>query len=113
MDAKRFWERVFRSLDGVKDSWLADKIGVSPSTLSTWKTKERLPGADQAVAIARALGVTVEYLVTGTDSSDPWVREHRELIRDLKELSSDDLEKMSAQVHAVAEMQRQPKSSAS
>ena len=110
-----FWERLKQEIKekNTTQAWLAATTGVSFGTLRKWLTNKTMPNADQAVAIARALGVTVEYLVTGTDSSDPWVREHRELIRDLKELSSDDLEKMSAQVHAVAEMQRQPKSSAS
>lgn len=39
-----------------------------PTVLSYLGEKSRLPRVDVAVRIARELGVTVEYLVTGSDS---------------------------------------------
>ena len=65
-----------------------------------------MPNADQAYAIAQALGVTVEYLVSGSDSSDPWLREHRQLIEDLKILSPEALADQEAAIHAIAERRR-------
>ena len=44
--------------------------GISPSTFSDWKSGKSTPNADKLVKIARYLGTTVEYLVTG-ESSEP------------------------------------------
>ena len=49
---------------------LADKAGISKRTLESYvDARGRTPGVDVAVRIAQALGVTVEYLVTGKNSS--------------------------------------------
>lgn len=48
-------------------NWLCKKIAVASGTMSSWITHDRLPKADMAVKIAKALGVSVEYLVTGDD----------------------------------------------
>ena len=49
----------------------AEKCGISKNTLGNYLTGHNsLPTADTAVKIARALGVSVEYLVTGTNSSE-------------------------------------------
>ena len=46
---------------------LSAKSGVSKRTLDNYlRAKESQPTAENAVKIAQALGVTVEYLVTGT-----------------------------------------------
>ena len=46
--------------------WLAEKIvHKSETTVSGWRSQNVLPRADDAVLIARALGTTVEELVTG------------------------------------------------
>ena len=51
---------------------LAAKSGVHKRAIDTYvRTKSSMPPADTAVKIAQALGVTVEYLVTGEDSSIP------------------------------------------
>lgn len=44
--------------------------GISQSTLSDWKTGRSTPKADKMQKIAECLGVSVEYLMTGIDSSD-------------------------------------------
>jgi transcriptional regulator with XRE-family HTH domain len=72
---------------------LAALTGISKSTLDNYlNVRENMPSADIAVKIAHALGVTVEYLVTGEEtppaglSQDP---EIKELIRDFKQLNGD------------------------
>ncbi|HOS36404.1 MAG TPA: helix-turn-helix transcriptional regulator [Treponemataceae bacterium] len=48
---------------------LAAQTGISKRTLDSYlDSREVMPSADQAVKIAKALQVTVEYLVTGKDS---------------------------------------------
>jgi transcriptional regulator with XRE-family HTH domain len=47
---------------------LSAKTGISKHTLDNYlNTHNSLPNAEAAVKIARALGVSVEYLVTGTE----------------------------------------------
>jgi transcriptional regulator with XRE-family HTH domain len=48
---------------------LYNEIGVATGTMSSWITYDRIPKADVAVKIAKALGVSVEYLVVG-DNQD-------------------------------------------
>ncbi len=61
-----FWKRVKKNLDPEKNqNWLCNEIAVSSGTMSSWITHDRLPKADLAVKIAKSLGVSVEYLVTG------------------------------------------------
>lgn len=67
MDNEAFIERLERLLEdkGIPQKELAEKVGISPNGISTWKITGALPRADIAVKIADILGVTVEYLITG------------------------------------------------
>jgi transcriptional regulator with XRE-family HTH domain len=50
---------------------LAAKTGLSLKTIENYVKKDSsIPSADKAVLIAQALGVTVEYLVTGKDAKN-------------------------------------------
>ncbi len=64
-----FWRRV-RSLltQDLNQAWLCKEIGVSAGTFSNWIARDSDPRASKAHAIASALGVSVEYLLTGLDS---------------------------------------------
>jgi len=54
---------------GILVKELAARSGINKRTLDSYLgTKNFRPSAEAAVKIAKALGVTVEYLVTGTDS---------------------------------------------
>lgn len=65
-----FWKRVKKSLDPEHNqNWLCREIEVASGTMSSWITHDRIPKADIAVKIAKILGVSVEYLVTG-DNED-------------------------------------------
>ena len=60
------------SYQGLLLKELASKADVSKRTLETYvDARGRMPAADVAVRIAAALGVSVEYLVTGQDSRFP------------------------------------------
>jgi len=48
-----------------KRSWLLTQTGINPSTWSSWEKYGRMPSADRAMAIADALGVSLEFLITG------------------------------------------------
>lgn len=64
-----FWTRTERLAEdlniGVEELW--KMIGVSRNTGHGWKMYNRIPSAEYAVKIAKALGTTVEYLVTGEE----------------------------------------------
>ncbi len=64
-----FWKRVEKLYSkDLTRTWLAKETGITLSTLSGWKQKDRLPPVDRAARIARALGVSVEYLVFGEET---------------------------------------------
>jgi len=57
---------------GMLKKELAALSGVHKRAIDTYvRTNSSMPPADTAVKIAKALGVTVEYLVTGEDTSIP------------------------------------------
>jgi SOS-response transcriptional repressor LexA len=60
-----FWIRVKTKIDeqNTKQSWLAEKTGIIPQTLSQWIKKDRLPDVEAGYRIAKALGVALEELV--------------------------------------------------
>jgi len=67
MGSMDFWTRFKAAVRDQRTTqeWVAGKAGISFFTLRGWIAKGRLPDAVEAVAIARVLGTTVEYLVEG------------------------------------------------
>lgn len=63
-----FWENVTSLISGMNltQDKVARSIPVRADTFSRWKQRGTMPKADQAVAIAKSLNTTVEYMVTGT-----------------------------------------------
>ena len=64
-----FWQRVkiLVKNKNIKQEAVCAETGISLGTLRGWITHSRFPDAEQAVRIARSLGTTVEYLVTGKE----------------------------------------------
>jgi transcriptional regulator with XRE-family HTH domain len=65
-----FWENVehLRREQNTTYRWIASKMGVSETTVSSMRKANTEPRASQAVKIAEALDTTVEYLVTNKES---------------------------------------------
>jgi transcriptional regulator with XRE-family HTH domain len=85
---------------GMLKKELAAKSGVHKRAIDTYvRTKSSMPPADTAVKIAKALGVTVEYLVTGEDPSTPKVVNR--LIRNILNLNKRDQILISALVKTM------------
>lgn len=64
-----FWIRVkelLKAQNATQDK-IAKQINERADTFSKWIQKDRLPDAVQSYKIAVALGVSVEYLVTGKE----------------------------------------------
>lgn len=62
--------RYARELVGLSQAALADAIGVRPTSVWRFEHDENAPSAESAVLLARALGVTVEWIVMG-DGAGP------------------------------------------
>lgn len=64
MDAKYLPARLreLRTAAGLTQAGLAEKSGLSQNGISHWEQGDRVPGIAQAIALAEALGVTVDDL---------------------------------------------------
>ena len=47
-----------------------DDIGIKSSAVSNWKKRDSSPNGDTLLKISKYFGVTMEYLMTGSDASD-------------------------------------------
>jgi transcriptional regulator with XRE-family HTH domain len=67
MDIKEFWNRTNTLLKqkGYTQRSLALECGFTERRIESLSTDGRSPSTDESVRIAQALGVSVEYLVTG------------------------------------------------
>ena len=75
---------------------LAEKSGVNKQTIDNYlSTHSSMPSAEAAVKIAKVLDVSVEYLVTGKDSSPASVSRY-----------STDVRKIADQVQAMSPYER-------
>ncbi|MBQ9207501.1 MAG: helix-turn-helix transcriptional regulator [Treponema sp.] len=92
-----FWDTVSLELEylGMTNKALAEKVGIAASNIGKGIRQKSSPSADTAVKIANILGVSVEYLVTGTpekSSEERYFEERRkyqkysEIIDDLEVL---------------------------
>jgi hypothetical protein len=73
MSGDIFWKMVKKEIDAQKTSfeWLYRKTDIPKGTFASWKSRKIIPRADEALCIASALNVTVEYLLTGLDKASP------------------------------------------
>ena len=98
-----FWLRVDEELNylGKNRTYLANICDFSLTNFNLGLKRGSTPSADTAVKIAAVLGVTVEYLVNGTNNSNSaknheeeqnqlrLYRKHSEIIKKCEELSSE------------------------
>ena len=65
-----FWQRVKYLLkdNNINQQDIADALNMRTDSFSKWIQKDRLPDAEETYKIAEALGVSVEYLVTGNEA---------------------------------------------
>jgi transcriptional regulator with XRE-family HTH domain len=104
MNAEFFWKIVKKEVERQKTSfeWLYRKTGIPKGTFSSWKSRNLMPRANDAFKIAGALGVSVEYLLTGTESgavSNPRIQE---ILTKIIIFDTNDLEAVSSLVNAMA-----------
>lgn len=104
-----FWNNVKEELDykDMSQKELSASTDISYNTLQSWITKDRLPDAQDAVKIARALNVSVEKLVTGKeDISKDLNDEINALLHDVRHLSTDDFKIARTLIHRLSNQVR-------
>ncbi|MEE1077415.1 MAG: helix-turn-helix domain-containing protein [Agathobacter sp.] len=83
----------FEELLGIKGYTAADVTritGISSTVFSEWKKGKSTPKTDKLILIARCLGTTVEYLMTGEKPEIPGFEpEHLELIELYSQLKTE------------------------
>ena len=93
-----FRDRLREQIDycGYYDKEVAHKAGISKRTMDSYVGSEScMPSAEVAVKLAKVLGVSVEYLVTGEESSKNQDKElleqkARDMLRHFSNLSEHD-----------------------
>ena len=91
--------------NGILVKELAAATGIPKRALDTYllTTNASMPPADTAVKIAHALGVSVEYLVTGEETALP--PDIRLMIRNLQRLEKKERKVAAALINALLEKQ--------
>ena len=69
-------QRIFKTMEqkNLKQSDLANYIGVANSSVSDWKKKGSTPSADKIVKISEFLNVSVDYLLGRVDEPDKYLK---------------------------------------
>ena len=105
MNAEFFWEIVKKEVERQHTSfeWLYRKTLIPKGTFSSWKNRNTILRADEAFLIAKALKVSVEYLLTGVDQP---AKASNKIIHELTEtfpfFDDYDLQTLLATVRAMA-----------
>ena len=105
MNAEFFWKVVAKEVGKQRTSfeWLYRKTQIPKGTFSSWKNRKTIPRADEALLIAEALKVSVEYLLTGSDKPrEPSSPAAHEIGGTIPFLDDNDLQTLLATVRAMA-----------
>jgi transcriptional regulator with XRE-family HTH domain len=105
MNASLFWQRVRNEVDSQNTSfeWLYQKSKIAKGTFSSWRNRNSYPRADAAFRIAQALGVSLEYLMTGLDKAPEKVHpDIREIFETIAVVDEPDLKSVKALVKTMA-----------
>ena len=102
MEYNTFWKRVKAQIKAHRYSQekLAGYIGIPVQTLWGWIHYDRIPDAVTACDIARAMGVTVEYLVSGGDDTGADDKMQRTFSR---KTAAEQIKKLSAMIGEATE----------
>ena len=99
---------------GMEQKELAAKTGLSLKTIENYVKKDSsVPSADKAYLIAKALGVTVEYLITGKTTKKPDTPpvqpQHSEITSILSKLNKYNYEVLASMAKILFALQTKPK----
>lgn len=79
MDCKETGKRIFelRKAHGMTQQQLAEALSVTNKAVSKWETGEGLPDISVLPLLARALNVSIDYLLCGDDGRNDYAAEKR------------------------------------
>jgi transcriptional regulator with XRE-family HTH domain len=108
-----FSDRLRFEIDyiGLNQKEFAAKAGIQKRALDSYlRGQKSMPPADSAVRIASALGLSVEYLVTGKEVKQPIdiskYMQFRDILDDLRILPEDIYNPIKIMIKAFADRQR-------
>ena len=78
-----------------------DDLGFSTQIVSSWKLRDRIPKSEDLYKIAQAIGVSMEYLLTGNDENE-LPPDKIELLKNYDLLSDDMKAMINIQIAALA-----------
>lgn len=88
--AYQFWKRVDIQLSekklGLND--LSEKTQISYASIRGWRSKDRVPGAEDLLKIATTLKVSVDYLLAGSDASTSILSPEAKAVEESPELQA-------------------------
>jgi transcriptional regulator with XRE-family HTH domain len=79
-------EKVLKD-KGISKTELAEKNGIRRPTISDWKKNGAVPSGDVCLKIARYLGVSAEWLISGEETKDYIPAEEKKRLSMLRELT--------------------------
>lgn len=75
--------------NNIKQIELANALGIGKSTINAWFNNNSDPKADQIEQIAKALKVSIEYLITGEEHTQHYTLDERRLIEQYRNTAPD------------------------
>ena len=92
-DGNEFWQNLSDELDrrGLNNMKLAEKAGLAYRTITTQRNRHTIPGAEQLYRMSVALGVTMEFLLTGQDTDIATPPRIMRIIEKCRSASDEDL----------------------
>ena len=98
-----FWMRLKSEIKAknTTQEWIAGKIGVPLSTFRKWMTRKTYPNLKEGTEIAKLLGVSAEYLITGTEP-EGLENSERKLVNAYRKLNPADRENIMLAMNAWA-----------
>lgn len=103
-----FRERLREQIEycGLLDKEVAARAGITKRAIDSYVGSEAcMPSAEVAVRLAKVLGVSVEYLVTGSDDEKPYSKPNNNtanLLKHFSKLSKRDLSLLVSFVENMA-----------
>ena len=96
-----FWIRLKNEIKekNTTQEWIAGKIDVPLSTFRKWMTRKTYPNIKEGIEIAKLLGTSPEYLVTGIEP-EGLSNAERKMVNTYRKLSSADQENIMIAMNA-------------
>ena len=99
-----FWTRLKGEIKikNTTQEWVSGQINVPFGTFRKWMTRKTYPNIKEGIEIAELLGISAEYLVTGTEQKG-LTKAERKLVSIYRKLRSTDQENALLAMNAWAE----------